>query len=76
MQSNRVRTAMDTFLLVLALTLLIAGFPSALFGVFLTISEQDGIEGGAAFWFSFGGLLSVLFAFGVRAFLRKRDGWV
>ena len=52
MQSNRVRTAMDTFLLVLALTLLIAGFPSALFGVFLTISEQDGIEGGAAFWFS------------------------
>ena len=75
-ESNMIRKVTYTFLRILALTLLIAGFPSALFGLFLTISEQDGMDGEVAFWFSFGGFLSVLCALGVRAYLRRRDGWV
>jgi len=75
-ESSMIRKVTDTFLLILALTLLIAGFPSALFGLFLTVSEQNGMEGDVAFWFSVGGFLSVLCALGVRAYLRRRDGWV
>ena len=76
LESSMIQKVTDAFLLILALTLLIAGFPSALFGLFLTISEQDGMDGNVAFWFSFGGFLSVLCALGVRAYLRRRDGWV
>ena len=75
-ESGTIRNGMNTGLLVFALTLLIAGFPSLLFGVFLAISQgPDGIGGDVAFGFSFGGLISVLCSFGIRAYLRKRDGW-
>ena len=66
----------NTFLLLLAMILLIAGFPFFLFGLFLAVSQgPDGIGGDVAFGFSFGGLVSVLCSLSIRAYLRRRDGW-
>ena len=65
----------NTFLLVLALVLLIAGFPAFLFGAFLAISQQNGMGGDVAFGFNFGGLVSVLCSLGIRAYLQRRDAW-
>ena len=74
-QSSRAEKGTNTFLLLLAVILLIAGFPSFLFGVFLAISQgPGGIGGDVAFGFSFGGLVSVLCSLGIRAYLRRRDG--
>ena len=75
-QSSRVVRGTNTFLLLLAVILLIAGFPCLLFGVFLAITQgPGGIGGDVAFGFSFGGLVSVLCSLGIRAYLRRRDGW-
>ncbi len=64
----------NTLLLVLALILLIAGFPFLLFGTFITLIEQhDAIPGGR--YFAFGGLVAVLSALGIKEYLRRRDGW-
>ena len=74
--SIRVEKGMNTFLLLLAVILLIAGFPCLLFGVFLAISQgPGGIGADVAFGFSVGGLVSVLCSLGIRAYLRRRDGW-
>lgn len=65
---------LNGFLLVLALILLIAGFPFLLFGTFLTLIEQhEAIPGGSHF--VFGGLVAVVCALGVKEYLRRRDGW-
>ena len=75
-RSSRVEKGTNTFLLLLAVILLIAGFPSFLFGVFLAISQgPGGIGGDVAFGFSFGGLVSVLCSLGIRAYLQRRDCW-
>ncbi len=64
----------NTLLLVVALILLIAGFPFLLFGTFITFIEQhDAIPGGR--YFAFGGLVAVLCALGIKEYLRRRDGW-
>ena len=73
--SSILKVSSASFLLV-AVILLIAGFPSFLFGVFLAVSPtQNGMGGDVAFRFGFGGLVSVLCALGIRAYLRRRDGW-
>ena len=60
----------------LALFLLIAGFPSLLFGLFLAVSQgPDGIGPDVAFRFSVYGLLAVLCALTIKRFVRGRDGW-
>ena len=75
-QGSRILKIADAALLLLALILLIAGFPFFLFGLFLAVSQgPDGIGGDVAFGFSFGGLVSVLCALVIRAYLRRRDGW-
>ncbi len=75
-KSSRILKGTNTFFLLLAVVLLIAGFPCFLFGVFLAVSPgQNGIGGDVAFRFSFGGLVSVLCALVIRAYLRRRDGW-
>ena len=75
-QESRSMKISHTALLLLAVILLIAGFPCLLFGLFLAVSQgPDGIGGNVAFGFSFGGLVSVLCALVIRAFLRRRDGW-
>ncbi len=75
-QESRVLKLLTAGLLILALILLIAGFPSLLFGLFLAVSQgPDGIGGDVAFGFSGGGLVSVLCALAIRAYLRRRDGW-
>ena len=75
-KGSRILKGTNAFLLLLAVILLIAGFPSFLFGVFLAISQgPDGIGGDVALGFSFGGLVSVLCSLGIRAYLRRRDGW-
>ena len=75
-EEGRSLTVSHAALRFLAVTLLIAGFPLLLFGVFLAVSQgPDGIGGNVAFGFSSGGLLSVLSALGIRAFLRRRGGW-
>jgi hypothetical protein len=61
---------------VLAVFLLIAGFPSFLFGLFLAMSQgPDGIGSDVAFRFSVYGLFAVLCALGIKRFVRGRDGW-
>ena len=73
-QKSTVRTGSKTLLLVLALILLIAGFPFLLFGSFITlIEEQEAIPGGS--YFAFGGLVAVLCALGIKGYLRRRGGW-
>lgn len=75
-ETGRILKGTNTFLLLLALILLIAGFPFFLFGVFLALGPgQNGIGMDVAFRFSVGGLASVLCALGIRAYLRRRDGW-
>ena len=82
-KSKRVLKGTNAFLLLLTVILLIAGFPSFLFGVFLAISQRPGgnveyispsLGGDVAFGFSFVGLVSVLCSLGIRAYLRRRDG--
>ena len=75
-KNSKILKGKNAFLLLLAMILLIAGFPSFLFGVFLAISQgPDGIGRDVAFGFSFGGLVSVLCSLGIRAYLRRRDAW-
>lgn len=74
-QEGRILKITNAALLLLATILLITGFPCLLFGVFLAVSQGGGIEGDVAFWFSFGGLVSVVCALALRAYLRRRDGW-
>ena len=75
-QESRSLKITNTALLLLAVILLIAGFPCFLFGVFLAVSQgPDGIGRDVALGFSFGGLVSVLCALGIKAYLRRRDGW-
>ena len=82
-KSSRILKGTNAFLLLLSVILLIAGFPSFLFGVFLAISQRpDGnveyispsLGGDVAFGFSLAGLVSVLCSLGIRAYLRRRDG--
>ena len=54
---------------------LIAGFPFFLFGLFLALSQANGMEGDVALRFSLSGPVSVLCGLGIRAYLRRRDGW-
>ena len=65
----------NTTLLLLAVILLIVGFPSFLFGVFLAASQANGIEGDVPFRFGVGGLVSVLSALAIKALLQRRNGW-
>ncbi len=75
-QESTILRVRNASLLLLALISLIAGLPFLLFGLFLAISQgPDGIGGDVAFGFSFSGLVSVLCALGIRAYLRRRDGW-
>ena len=75
-ESGRVQRGTNAFLLLLALILLIAGSPFFVFGVFLALGPgQNGIGMDVAFRFSVGGLVSVLCALGIRAYLRRRDSW-
>ena len=75
-ESGRVLKGTHTFLLLLALILLIAGSPFFVFGVFLALGPgQNGIGMDVAFRFSVGGLVSVLSALGIRAYLLRRDSW-
>jgi len=75
-QENRSPQLPNAALLLLAVILLIAGFPCFLFGVFLAVSQgPDGIGRDVALGFSFGGLVSVLCALGIKGYLRRRDGW-
>ena len=75
-QESRSLKVPHAALLLLAVILLIAGFPSFLFGLFLAVSQgPDGIGGHVAFRLSVGGLVSVLCALAIRAYLRRRDGW-
>lgn len=61
-------------LLVLALILLVAGFPFFVFGSFLAaIGEQAAIDGGR--YFAVGGLVAMACAWGLKGYLRRRDGW-
>ena len=82
-KSSRILNGTNALLLLLSVILLIAGFPSFLFGVFLAISQRPGgnveyispsLGGDVAFGFSFVGLVSVLCSLGIRAYLRRRDG--
>ena len=84
-KSSRILKGMNTLLFLLAVMLLIAGFPSFLFGVFLAVSQRPGgnveyisptLGGDIAFGFSFAGLVAVLCSLGIRAYLRRRDGSV
>lgn len=75
-QERRVLKGTNAFLLLLALVLLIAGFPFFLFGVFLALGPgQNGIGMDVALRFTVGGLVSVLCALGIRAYLLRRDSW-
>jgi hypothetical protein len=69
------RTALksaNALLLVLALILLIAGFPFLLFGAFLALIEtQDVIPGGG--YFAVGGLAALLCGLGIKQHLKRRD---
>ncbi len=61
-------------LLVLALMLLISGFPLFWFGLFLAATQgPDGI--GGAFGFTAGGAAAVVCALGIKAYLQRRDAW-
>ena len=82
-KSSRILKGTNALLLLLSVILLIAGFPSFLFGVFLAISQRPGgnveyisptLGGDIAFGFSFAGLVAVLCSLGIRAYLRRRDG--
>ena len=82
-KSSRILKGTNALLLLLSVILLIAGFPSFLFGVFLAISQRPGgnveyisptLGGDIAFGFSFAGLVAGLCALGIRAYLRRRDG--
>ena len=84
-KSSRILNGTNALLLLLSVILLIAGFPSFLFGVFLAISQRPGgkveyisqtLGGVIAFGFSFAGLVAVLCSLGIRAYLRRRDGSV
>ena len=75
-QESRILKVTNAALLLLAVILLIVGFPFFLFGLFLAVSQgPDGIGGDVASGFSFGGLVSVSCALVIRAYLRRRDGW-
>jgi hypothetical protein len=75
-QESRSLKVSHAALLLPAMILLIAGFPFLLFGLFLAVSQgPGGIEADVAFGFSFGGLVSVLCALVIRAYLRRRGGW-
>ncbi len=74
-QESGILKITNAALLLLAVILLIAGFPSFLFGLFLAFSQANGMEGNVALRFSFGGLASVLCALVIKAYLRRRDGW-
>ena len=64
----------DAVLTVAMVCLLVVGFPSVLFGVFLSVTQDaDGIGGG--YRFSLAGLLAVVVALGARELLRRRDAW-
>ncbi len=73
---SRILKVTNAALLLLAVILLIVGFPFFLFGLFLAVSQgPDGIGGDVAFGFSFGGLVSVSCALVIKGYLRRRDGW-
>ena len=75
-QESRSMKVLHAALLLLAMILLISGFPSFLFGLFLAVSQgPGGIGGDVAFGFSSGGLVSVSCALVIRAYLRRRGGW-
>ena len=66
----------NTALLLLAVILLIVGFPLFLFGWFLAVSQgPDGLGGDVPFRFTAGGLVAVLFALEIKQYLRRRDAW-
>ena len=65
----------NTALLLLAVILLIVGFPFVVFGLFLAVSQANGLEANVASRFGFGGLVSVSCALVLKAYLRRRDGW-
>lgn len=61
-------------LLVVALVLLVAGFPFLVFGSFLAAIDAEGaIDGGG--YFAVGGLIAILGAVGIRAYLRRLGEW-
>ena len=74
-RQDRALRGLHAPLLVLALILLIAGFPFFLFGLFLATSPQNGLAGDVALGLSVGGLVAVLCAVGIREHLQRRDGW-
>ena len=75
-QDSGILKITNAALLLLAVILLIAGFPFLLFGLFLAVSQgPDGIGGDVAFGFSFSGFVSVLCALVIRVYLRRRDRW-
>lgn len=69
-------TRSNNALLLLTTTLLVAGFPSFLFGAFLAVSQgPDGLGTDVAAGFGWGGLAAVFLALGFRQYLKRRDGW-
>ena len=70
------RGGLNTVLLLLAVILLIVGFPLFLFGVFLALSQGPDGMGDVALGFGFGGFVAVVCALGIKAYLRRRDGWL
>lgn len=72
---TRILRGTNGILLLLAMILLIVGFPFFLFGVFLALSQGPDGMGDVAFGFGFGGCVAVMFSLGIREYLRRRDGW-
>ena len=66
-QESRSPKVLHGALLLLALILLVAGFPFFVFGLFLAVSQANGLEGDLVLRFCFGGGLSVGCAMGISA---------
>ena len=74
-QNSRMLRITNAALLLVAVIFLIVGFPFFLFGLFLAVSDANGLDGDFALRFSIGGLMLVLCALLLKAYLRRRDGW-
>ncbi len=68
------RTVASVLLLVLALILLVVGFPFFVFGAFLIAMDAGGaIDGGS--YFAVGGLAAMVFALAIRGHLQREHAW-
>lgn len=65
---------MKAFLFLVVVILLVAGFPSLLFGVFLAVTQgPDGIGPEAARGFGLGGLAAVLLGLALHRYVRRGE---